>query len=75
MMGALLGARSWPECGPEWTTSFVQVFGEVLALAAFPPWLLRFSEIYHAQQLAAFTPGKLRRILWKYCRTAQRFGR
>ena len=53
----------------------MQVFGEVLALAAFPPWLLRFSEIYHAQQLVAFTPGKLRRILWKYCRTAQRFGR
>ena len=34
----------------------MQVFGEVLALAAFPPWLLRFSEIYHAQQLATFTP-------------------
>ena len=53
----------------------MQVFGEVLALAAFPPWLLRFSEIYHAQQLAAFTPSRLRIILRKYCRTAQRIGR
>ena len=53
----------------------VQVFGEVLTLASFPPWLLRFSEIFHAGHLAAFSRGKLHRILWRYCRTSQRFGR
>ena len=53
----------------------MQVFGEVLTLAAFPPWLLRFSEIYHAGHLTAFSRAKLHRILWRYCRTSQRFGR
>lgn len=53
----------------------MQVYGEVLTLAAFPPWLLRFSEIYHAGQLSSFTRAKLHNILWKYCRTSQRFGR
>ena len=53
----------------------VQVYGEVLTLAAFPPWLLRCSEIFHAGQLSSFTRAKLHNILWKYCRTSQRFGR
>ena len=53
----------------------MQVFGEVLTLAAFPPWLLRFCEIYHVGHLAAFSRAKLHRILWRYCRTSQRFGK
>jgi hypothetical protein len=51
-----------------------QVFGPVLTMAGYPPWPLRFSEIYHMGRLAGMTRQALRQALRRYCRTSQRFG-
>ena len=50
------------------------VFGKVLTLAGFPPWLVRFSEIYKGGMLREFSSAKMTHILQQYCRTTQRFG-
>lgn len=52
----------------------VQVFGETLTLAGYPPWTVRFSEIYHMGDLAHVTQRQLTGALQRYCRTSQRFG-
>ncbi|CAL5218547.1 g236 [Coccomyxa viridis] len=72
-LNSYLEAIAGPDAVKE--PELVLVFGEVLTLAAFPPWLLRFCEIYHVGHLAAFSRAKLHRILWRYCRTSQRFGK
>jgi hypothetical protein len=51
-----------------------QVFGRACTLAGFPPWPLRFAEIYHMGCLAEATPQGLLDALQRYCRTPQRFG-
>lgn len=52
----------------------VQVFGKVFSLAGFPPWPVRFSEMYHLGELQEATPQKILNALQRYCRTSQRFG-
>ncbi len=48
--------------------------GKAFTLAGFPPWLLRFSELYHLGALEAVTLRQLARTLRKYSNVTQRFG-
>lgn len=52
----------------------MQVFGRTFTLAGYPPWSIRFSEIYHMGELTDFTRRKLTDALQRYCKTPQRFG-
>jgi undecaprenyl pyrophosphate synthase len=52
----------------------MQVFGRTFSLAGYPPWSIRFSEIYHMGELTDFTRRKLTDALQRYCKTPQRFG-
>ncbi|KAK9915644.1 hypothetical protein WJX75_002087 [Coccomyxa subellipsoidea] len=52
----------------------VLVFGRTFSLAGYPPWSIRFSEIYHMGELTDFTRRKLTDALQRYCKTPQRFG-
>lgn len=54
--------------------SDTQVFGETFTTAGFPPWLMRFSELYRLGALRDVTPSRLARTLHTYSRVAQRFG-
>lgn len=53
---------------------FLQIFGEHLFLAGFPPWLVRHSEIYLAKDLNSSEANIIEQALQKYLRTKQRFG-
>jgi hypothetical protein len=52
----------------------VLVFGRTLTLAGYPPWSLRFSEVYYLGSLARMTRTRLHATLGHYYRTTQRFG-
>lgn len=52
----------------------VQVCGQAFTTAGFPPWMLRFSELYHLGSLATVTDRQLSRALQKYSNVSQRFG-
>lgn len=52
----------------------VLVCGKAFTLAGFPPWLLRFGELYHLGDLMDVTDERLRKCLQKYSSVAQRFG-
>lgn len=52
----------------------VQVCGEAFTLAGFPPWLLRFGELYHLGHLRDVTDALLQKTLQKYSSVTQRFG-
>ena len=52
------------------------VFGKRHHASAYPPWQLHRAEIYHVDRgLWGFTRKGLRRILRRYSKTAQRFGK
>lgn len=52
----------------------MQVFGPVLTLAGFPPWMVRHSEIHAMGLLQDITEQRVDNALKKYCQTSQRFG-
>lgn len=67
--------RVQPWGGTHSTSSVqVQVCGKAFTLAGFPPWLLRFGELYHLGDLRDVTDERLRTFLQKYSSVAQRFG-
>lgn len=52
------------------------VFGKHFHASAYPPWQLHRAEIYHVDGgLWGFTRKGLRRVLRRYSKTAQRFGK
>ncbi|GAQ91560.1 hypothetical protein KFL_008070030 [Klebsormidium nitens] len=53
----------------------VLVFGKVLTLAGFPPWLLRNSEIVHVPSLRGITATCFTRAIEDFARRTQRFGK
>ncbi len=53
---------------------YLQVFGEALTTAGFPPWLIRVSEIYRLGSLRDATPPRLAAMLQAYSHVTQRFG-
>ncbi|CAL8470427.1 g9969 [Coccomyxa elongata] len=52
----------------------ILVFGKTFTLAGYPPWPIRFSEIYHMGELATFSRADFCDALRRYCKTSQRFG-
>lgn len=53
---------------------FVQVIGETLTLAGYPPWPLRFTQIYHMGRLSGINEKVLKRTLTSYGSVLQRYG-
>ena len=51
-----------------------QVCGDAFTLAGFPPWMVRFSELYHLGRLEGVTDARLAQTLRKYSNVTQRFG-
>ena len=58
----------------DWVYTREQIFGPLLTLAGFPPWLVRHSEIYGMGNLAKAHCDTVNEALQRYCRTTQRFG-
>ena len=57
------------------SNDILQVFGPVLTLAGFPPWLVRQSEIHGMGSLSSICESDIQKGLQRYCQTSQRFGR
>lgn len=52
----------------------VQVIGDCLSIAGYPPWALRTSEMYHIGPLQSISQASIQATLRQYNRTVQRFG-
>ena len=70
----MLTQHKLSECVQFMTASHIQVFGKAFTVAGFPPWLLRFCELYHLGQLRDVTDERLDTTLQQYNNVAQRFG-
>ena len=54
--------------------TLVQVFDELITMAGYPAWPLRFSEFYAVGPLSSITSGRLESAWQRYHKTSQRFG-
>lgn len=50
------------------------VCGDAFTTAGFPPWLLRFSELYHLKPLLSVSQADVKAALCQYSKVKQRFG-
>ena len=51
------------------------VFGATFHLQGYPPWQLHAAELFHEESLDRFSRRDLARVIDKYAKTAQRFGK